>query len=461
MPGLTDIPAILPRGRGHQFVCYADSCSGVPGAPEEGAFASVNEVVKNLRPQPEFICFSGDEIIGLTNDEEALRSQWQYWYEKELAWLDRQSIPIYHSTGNHTAYDVASEKVFREVLAHLPRNGPPGQEGLSYFVRRGDLLLVFVNTLWSGLGGEGHIEITWLDQTLTDNADARFKLVFGHHPVHPVQGRISPYELHIAPEDGREFWSVLVKHRVMAYVCSHLLTFDVQVHEDVLQILSGGAGRAPHALHCVQAAFDEQGLRYQALNTDGEIRNWLQWPLSLPPSETWEKFSSLRSSLVFGESDAREADLIVWRFSGVNSPEGDGDAQTLLSGWNDSTKPSPLWIGLLGRERRLCVLMSHAPGRSPSYWHGPMLPPDEFFEIQLAMHTGMGSGGLLWRRNDSEPWSSLAAASPWGSERLTWPGTWSIGHDQGGVSDRPFRGSKLEVDCHTQQLRLQHDAAED
>src|SRR3546814_3940631 len=81
-----------------------------------------------------------------------------------------------------------SERVFAEVMAHLPRNGPPGQEGLSYWVRRGDLLMVFVHTLWSGLGGEGHVETEWLDATLAAHADARTKLVIGHHPVFPVNG---------------------------------------------------------------------------------------------------------------------------------------------------------------------------------------------------------------------------------------------------------------------------------
>ena len=456
-PDFSDIPAILPRSNeGHQFVCYADSCSGVPGAPEERAFASVNAVIERLRPQPQFICFPGDEIIGLTNDEEALRAQWQYWHEKELAWLDRRSIPLYHSTGNHTAYDVASEKLFREVLAHLPRNGPPGQERLTYFVRRDDLLLVFVNTMWSGLGGEGHVETTWLDQTLTNHADARFKLVIGHHPVHPVNGRSSPYALEIEPDNGREFWQVLLKHKVMAYVCSHLLTFDVQVHEGILQILTAGAGRAPHALHCVQATLDTHGLRYQALDTNGQIRNWLEWPLSLPSSERWEPFSSVGNSPVFAGSDGGDAtaNLVVWRFSGMNAPAGDGDAQMLLCGWDDASTQSSLWIGLLGRERRLCVLMSPTPGRSPNYWHGPELQPDRIFDIQIAMHTGMGPGGLLWRWSDGDPWSSLTAASSWGAERLVWPDSWGIGHGQRETADRPFRGGALQVACHTQQLRL-------
>ena len=73
------IPALLPRGAGHQFVCYADSCSGVPGALHETTFAAVNRVVARLTPQPEFVCFPGDEIIGLVADEGVLRRQWTHW----------------------------------------------------------------------------------------------------------------------------------------------------------------------------------------------------------------------------------------------------------------------------------------------------------------------------------------------------------------------------------------------
>lgn len=89
---------------------------------------------------------------------------------------------MWHSTGNHTAYDEMSEAVFRNVLG-MPRNGPPGQEGLSYWVRRGDLLLVVVHTLWTGLGGEGHVETDWLDATLNTHADARHKNRPRHHPM--------------------------------------------------------------------------------------------------------------------------------------------------------------------------------------------------------------------------------------------------------------------------------------
>jgi len=461
------IPALMPReNAGHQFVCYADSCSGVPGAQHEATFAAVNYVVARLKPQPEFICFPGDEIIGLTADEEGLSRQWRYWFEKEMAWLDRKAIPLYHTTGNHTTYDAASEAVFRQMLAHLPRNGPPGQEGLTYYVRRQNLLLVFVNTLWSGLGGEGRVETDWLNQTLSDHADAKYKLVLGHHPVYPVNGFPGPYQRDIAPEYGREFWRVLVHHNVIAYLCSHILAFDVQVHDGVLQILTAGAGtahRMPEGieyLHCVQAALDAYGLRYQVLDSDGHIREWLSWPLSLPPSAAWtplEPGENLAPVSGPPGDDAARSSLIAWCFSGICPPESEGGVQTLLSGWNSGPSLAPLWIGLLGGEHRLSVLLSPAPGRSPHLWHGPLLPPGKPFSIQLAFHTGMGPGGLLWRSDDGGAWSSLAAASPWGAERLTWPDRWSVGHGQRGPDDRPFRGEKLRVTWHQQQLRLNDD----
>ena len=448
-PSLPAIPALVPRGEGHQFVCYADCCSGVPGAPHEAAFAAVNAVVARLRPRPEFIAFPGDEVIGLTTDDDALRRQWRHWLDYEMAWLD-PAVPRYHSTGNHTTYDAAAEAVFREMLPDLPRNGPPGQEGLSYFVRRDDLLLVCVNTLWSGLG-EGRVETAWLDATLAAHADARYKLVMGHHPVFPVNGFGGPFQRDLAPEDGRAFWRMLVRHGVLAYLCSHILAFDVQVHDGVLQFLTAGAatsGRMPpetEYLHCVQLALDAGGLRYQVLDTTGTVREWLAWPPALPPSVSWDPLPTGEHPSPAVPGGDRGSRVTAWRFRGVAAPAGAGEAQTLVTAWDPGPALAPLWIGLLGPEQRLAVLIAPEPGRSPHLWHGPTLAPGAPFDLQLALHPGMGPGGVLWRPGDRSPWSSLAAASPWGAERLPRPSRQSAGHAQRGPSDRPFRGRGLAV----------------
>ena len=280
------INALQTRGPGHQFVIYGDSCSGVPGGPFEKTFTTINTVLRRLNPAPEFILFAGDHINGVTPDEALLRSQWRYFFDHELAWLDRAKTPLYSTTSNHNTYSVMSESVWRDVFADLPRNGPPDQLGLAYWVRRGDLLLVVVNTSFSGLGGNGHVETAWLESVLTANADARHKLVMGHYPVWPVNGYDQSPNWRIVPGDGAAFWAVLKRHRVMAYLCSHVIAFDAQVHDDILQLTTGGAGTnyGPNGFmgpdeyhHLVQAALDGQGLRCQTLDLLGNIREELHW----------------------------------------------------------------------------------------------------------------------------------------------------------------------------------------
>lgn len=453
------IPALLPDGDGHQFIIYGDSCSGRPDALHESTLASINAVIQRIQPPPEFICFPGDEISGLTVDEAELRKQWAYWFDHEMAWLDREAIPLYHTTGNHTTYNTMSEMVFREVMSHLPKNGPSDQIGLSYYVRRGDLLMIFVHTLWSGLGGEGNVETDWLSATLQDHADARHKLVVGHHPVFPVNGFEASYQREIKHETGAVFWHILVEHGVLAYVCSHILAFDVQVHQGVLQILTAGAGtahRMPEGieyLHALQVALDEKQLRYQVLDTDGKVREWLSWGWNIPASATWQTFNPEQAQTLPTDclQWVDEQKLIAWQFEGQLQDNGDYSPQTLMCMSAEAGALPVFWVGISGRDNRLFMFLSPQPNRSPHYWHGPSLPVDRPFSIQFAIHSGMGPGGLLWRWDDDADWSSLRGASAWGVERLQWSTDWHIGHNHGGQN---FRGDNLQIKWNAQTLSL-------
>ena len=440
------IPALMPRGAGHQFVLYGDACSGVSGGLHERTFAAVNAVVRRLVPSPDFIVFTGDEIVGLTADSEQLRAQWQHWLAHEMGWLDRQTIPLWHATSNHTTYNEMSEAVFRDVL-NMPRNGPHGQEGLSYWVRRGDLIVIFVHTGWSGLGGEGHVETEWLQGVLTQHSDARHKLVVGHHPVYPINGFSGSYQREIGPEHAAAFWAILVEAGVLAYICGHILAFDVQVHRGVLQICTAGAGTAHRMpdgaeyLHCVQAVLDGEGLRYQVLDETGLVRERLEWPIRRLPAERWRTLPAGESrALLTGQLGAGR--FAAFRFTGQAAPEGSNLAQTLLSAFSPGAL-APLWIGVRGPKQRLTAIIGGQPGRSPHYWHGPELEPGARFDLYLLAHADMGAGGMLYRLGDRDPWSSLVAASATGPEQLDWPDRWSVGHAQGGSTDRRFLGPAL------------------
>ena len=446
---MTDpIPSLLPKHTGHQFVIYADSCSGVPGALHEKTFASVNDVVLRLHPAPEFILFPGDEIIGLTADADALRAQWRHWLDNEMNWLDRRAVPLWHTTGNHTTYDKMSEAVFREVL-DLPRNGAPGQEGLSYWIRRDDLLMVFVHTHCSELGGEGHVETDWLEATLRQHADIRHKLVLGHHPVHPVNGYTGTYQREIGHEYRERFWDILVRADVTAYMCSHILAFDVQVHQGVLQLCTAGAGtahRMPEGveyLHCVQAALDAGGLRYQVLDTEGVVRERLTWPLPSFNDDGWRTLPRGNSSApLSGMTEA--GTVIALRLAGRTASKGNAAPQTLLC----ASRPGmiePLWLGLRGPGQTLTLILGREAGRSPNYWIGPDLPADNDFALEVAFCPDMGPGGVLWRQRGKTRWTSFVATSATGLERFSWPATWSVGHAQSGPDDRPYAGSQLDV----------------
>jgi Calcineurin-like phosphoesterase len=441
------IPALLPRESGHQFVLYGDACSGIPGAQHEKTFAAVNAVVRRLTPEPEFIIFTGDEIVGLTPDPERLRSQWRHWLENEMAWLDRHAIPIWHSTGNHTAYDKMSEQVFREML-DLPDNGPADQAGLSYWVRRGNLLIVFVHTLWTGLGGEGFVETKWLGDILRKHGEASYRLVVGHHPVFSVNGFSGWYQREIGPETARAFWDTLVSHGVTAYLCSHILAFDVQVHRGVLQICTAGAGtahRMPEGIeyhHCVQMCLDASGLRYQVLDTDGRVRERLSWPATMRTCQD-------QMTLPHGTFQApirfpADHPCIVLRFRGRTASGGQKASQTLLS-INRPDELAPLWIGLRGAEQRLTAIVHYEAGRSPHYWLGPSIEPGNQFDIEVMLHSEMGPGGIMYRVAGDRAWTSMSASSPWGLECLRASNQWSIGHLSGGDADRPFTGTELAV----------------
>ena len=438
---MTDpIPALVPNGPGHQFVFYGDSCSSMPGGPNERSHRTVNEVVKRLSPAPEFIVFPGDEVIGLTNDMAALRAQWRYWLDEEMAWLDRSRIPLFNATGNHTTYSAESEAVFAEMLSHLPTNGPDKQNRLSYFVRRSDLLLVFVHTAWSRLGGEGHVETEWLDEILKANADARWKLVVGHHPAFPVNGYAGSYARTIGDEYVGPFWRILRNNGVLAYLCSHILAFDAQVRDGVLQITSAGAGtvhRMPEEveyLHAVQMAIDSGGLRYQVLDTAGEVREQLNWPIR--PPDGWTR-------LPHGTASARIHDasqVLHLNIKGTLGDQVDGRRQTFLAARSAGKDHDSLWIGLSGERRLLTVTLQPLSGRSPHYWFGPEI--SSTFDLHLALHREMGPGGILLRGRGGT-WTSLGTSSAWGLERLVWPDEWFVAQDFAGECQ--FIGATLEI----------------
>jgi len=232
-------------------------------------------------------------------------------------------------------------------------------------------------------------------------------------------------------------------------LCSHILAFDVQVHRGVLQICTAGAGtahRMPEGveyLHCVQAALDEEGLRYQVLDVNGVVRERLEWPFALADAVQWQELPPGETDALFSGrlKDSRIAELkLKGRIANVDVTT----AQTIFSAFSAGSIEA-IWLGVRGPEQTLTVIVHRKPGRSPSYWQGPDLAANENFDIHVAFSPDMGPGGVLYRYHNDPQWSSFRAAAATRLERLDWPPRWSVGHGRSGMNDCPYLGGSLSV----------------
>jgi hypothetical protein len=215
----------------------------------------------------------------------------------------------------------------------------------------------------------------------------------------------------------------------------------------VLQICTAGAGTAHRMpdgveyLHCMQAALDESGLRYQVLDIDGAVRERLTWPLSSLDKANWKTLP--HGAMAAPLSGMQTPGTIIGlRISGRTASEA--APQTILCASLPNTMP-PLWLGLRGPRQTLTLIVGRQAGRSPHYHFGPDLLAEHDFAIDVVFHPDMGPGGVLWCHSGESRWTSFAAASSTGLERLDWPARWSIGEGPSGTDDQPYRGPQLAV----------------
>ncbi|GIS59400.1 MAG: hypothetical protein CM1200mP2_16250 [Planctomycetaceae bacterium] len=413
--------SLLPRTEtGCHFVAYGDCCIGPPepGRGHEEHLAAVHRVMHQLDPRPEFVCFLGDLIWGLTrehgpnHDGESLRQEWAVKLPREMKPLTDLDVPVFRIPGNHDTMTPVSETVWREVFDEIPQNGPEGQEGLTWFERRGDLLIIGISVYAMNMGSPftmmgGRVDCDWVDRVLTEHSDAKFKFVLGHSPVHPVNGYTAP-KWGMLPEFGEPFWAVLARHQVTAYLCSHVIAFDFQVHDGVPQITTGGAGTssgpggcmpAPDEYHhCVQLAVDDIGLRGQVLDTVGTAREEFQWPL---PADG----------------------IMKWSFKSDSLPPK--PSRVLLTGQSGKEDYPRIRVSLDGYQPRLNVTLYDPADVYPCSWHGPEIDIRHPFELTVAIDPTLGPGGVL-ARVGNEPYSSLTTDVPFGFKVNSWPEKWDV-----------------------------------
>jgi hypothetical protein len=258
----------------------SDGKEGVEGINDK-VLAKVFAMIRENKPQAVF--FSGDLTLGLEEEEVAEhlyhentatppkqeKKQGDHWarggyaydskaFKESLDYFSKlqmetlgPSIPLYPLVGNHESVGLDAVTIFKDHFG-ITNEAPLDSAQLAYTVELGKALFIILATDYYSRDENKLIEHTlspgqkkWLEKTLTDKSPQFSSLfVIGHEPAFTVLGGAKgrPVGLDQFPDARDEFWAVLKKYGVKAYICSHEHLYRTSKHDGVWQIISGGAG---------------------------------------------------------------------------------------------------------------------------------------------------------------------------------------------------------------------------
>ncbi len=133
-----------------------------------------------------------------------------------------------------------------------PRNGPEGMEGLAYYVKHGNALIVTVNT-FTRINGKMHStvfnkQLAWFKNVLKKyGPEVDFIVVQGHAPVFGDLKSSSSSKIMVENGTDSQFWKVMKNHGVDLYLCGEFHALNVDRKDGIWQIVHGTSwGRIGH-----------------------------------------------------------------------------------------------------------------------------------------------------------------------------------------------------------------------
>lgn len=205
---------------------------------------------------PDFVLVCGDLVNGHWWDSpESVEHLGAVYYGGWVRRMQEHGLKFYTAVGDHEMGDdpwpafkreliPSYRDVYNEML-QMPQNGPANFKGLSYFVRQGDLLVITVDpfdlvddSMRIQVVGE---QLAWFDKVLTENNDAKFKIVQCHVGIWGEIKARSSSSLMLEGGQDTDFYRTMKKHGVDAVLVGEF--HDVTVHESdgIWQIVHGSS----------------------------------------------------------------------------------------------------------------------------------------------------------------------------------------------------------------------------
>lgn len=219
------------------------------------------------KEKPELVMFNGDLISGwiisnsspVATDYETQFKNWMNDISPIYNYSTKTGIPLYVLRGNHE--DGPNETVqplldayLAMVATDMPRNGPPGEETLTYSFDYKGAKFIALDEYYPHDGLKETVNQSWVDAELTSNTQP-FTFVFGHTPAYLVEDDVEDRGFDIAahPELRDIFWENLIENNATAYFSGHAHLYVRGDVDGLQQVVSGNGGAMGHTLNMSQA----------------------------------------------------------------------------------------------------------------------------------------------------------------------------------------------------------------
>ena len=233
---------------------------------------------------PDFTLNAGDIMDARWWDDEAqVKKKTKEYWGGFLKRFNKRGMTLYLAPGDHEYGDDGGLKIghiaraFGEQFTRLmgmPKNGPANHIGRAFSVRKGNLLVITLDTFEDH--GErfgytvGAEQLAWLEKTFKANADAEFIIVQGHLPIiGPVRSKNSSASMLHGGADS-DLWKLMVKYGVHVYLCGEHHRITVKKHDGIWQIVHGALWGTQTDLNYLRGSVSSQEMTLELLEFDVE-----------------------------------------------------------------------------------------------------------------------------------------------------------------------------------------------
>ena len=246
------------------FVSMPDFLNVDCDYPQEGWEDALSYILESIKKEdPDFFIVAGDLVMGHWdnpdwNDNDTIAKYSNRYYSAWIKRMNDHELKFYTSLGDHEVGDnpwnnpkkLEAVKLYKNAFAKylkMPQNGPEHMKGTAFWWRHKNVLFISVDVFEEGQSDQGLIkagvtgeQLKWLKQILDENEDVDHKIVLGHTPtLGPVRAWSSSG---LMIKEGREsdFWQIMKKYNVDAYLCGEVHAITCTERDGIMQIAHGG-----------------------------------------------------------------------------------------------------------------------------------------------------------------------------------------------------------------------------